>query len=305
MRLIILQIWLLAGLASLHAASPTPPAGAAQSIGAASLSDIASAVFDTLEALGSKQFSSAAQLETYLEAQAFDNAGSNPSVGDWVDEYETAVEDLVGGSTKIGDLGYAKFIKSWQTNLGKPGEPASFYDAVDQIFALLNSGGSTPIGKYSLPDGYSDHLQWLYKNGITNMDDVNNLLQQMGNKQGYLPVTYDANGSTFNTGSGSAADTIYNKEFASAYSQLEGQTASNLDYLYDSYSTFSKNTANQIIEILQANETLSEEQQQEIDALQEKLEQYNAQADAAAKRYNEIGGDSQLPEEGALGGIDG
>lgn len=299
-KLVILQVGLLLGVGASNAAAPQPPAKAASRMGAASLSDMASAVFGILQSLGSKQFSSAAQLETYLEEQAFDNNQENPSVSDWVSEYQTAAEDLVGGVTKIGSVGYANFIKSWQNSLSKPGEPASYYDAVEQIDSLLSSGGSTPVGKYSLPDGYTDHLQWLYKNSIDNTSDVSNLLQQLGNKQGYLPVVYDASGSTFNTGSGAAATQAFNEAVAGYKNEFNEQGIANSQAeLMEAYESASKNITlfqNEMANIVSASDDLNAAQQEQLEYLDGQVTSMTAKANAAKEMYNEL--DPTTPIEG-------
>mgnify|MGYP002360799216 FL=1 len=230
---------------------------------------------------------------------------------DWAIGFENFVAHTISQALGLKPADISQFVDKWQSGTGK-----SYVETINEINDVLSTGGVNSIGKWSVPDGYLNNLDYLIKNNLTSPDAIKSLNDyMMQSKSGWLPAKYTPGdvppsnipnipnepintAGTISTGTGDG----FSANYVNAYNSLlndynaTAKTLSLADYngtLIVSYNAIKQEitTAQQDInEAKQAGET-------DVSELEQQLEAATAKLAATEDAYKAANGGAEIPEE--------
>lgn len=219
----------------------------------------------------------------------------------WAEGIKNFVSDTISRATGLKQVDINNFVDTWINN-----SPGSYYESsIDAINSAL-SRSATGIGRFTLPEGYMNHLDYLMRNKLTSPSKVKSLYDYMNAaKNGYLPSEYTPGdippsnipqvpGDIINpaepisTGTGTGEG--YSQSYVDSYNNVLntynsmiktfGSLADYNNFLVGQYSLYKSQLATTQEEIAEAQTTGENVSQEVADQLQSRQAEVKATEDA-------------------------
>lgn len=243
---------------------------------------------------------------------------STPTSADYQDQYPQdwaqACKDFISNNISrvsgINAKDFNSFVDQWASSQG------SYGAAIESISnAVSTGGGSGMIGKWSVPDGYNNTLDYMIKNNINSPETVASLRDYMSKSgSGYFPEKYtpgdvpppvvpdvpnvpiNTSGMLPSTGTGQSANYVesYNNILTQYNSLAQNMSIDSFNNMllvqYQSLQSQLKTVQQDINDAISSG-------QNDVSELKIQEEALQAKSDATAKAYEEANNGNVIPEE--------